>query len=132
MKTVAMVTLVALIPVGALAGHSSLENGIEQAQVPANTEQGLEGSPVLTKCKGRKCSGPGDTIRNEQDVQGTPRLSGDRGGEATAGDKKGRRRHHDPIGTPLLTDNRGGQASAGGKKGRRLHDDSICNPASPS
>lgn len=128
MRALSIAVFVALLPVSAQAGNSDIRDAIEQVQVPTSIDRGLQGGPELARCRGTKCAGPGDQIRNEPDVQDGQRVAGDRGGQATAGGKKGRRHHETPESLPLLAGDRGGQATAGGKKGRRHHDNDIFEP----
>lgn len=122
MRALSIAVLIALLPVSAQAGNSEVRHTIEQAQIPLGVDWGLQGAYELARCQGRKCAGPGDQIRNEPDGHDGQLLAGGRGGQATAGDKKGRRYRENPTLLPLLAGDRGGQATAGGKKGRRHHD----------
>jgi general stress protein YciG len=155
MKALPVIVLVTLIPIATFASAASIGTGVGQGQVaPITAEeaigspdlarcqgakcagpgdrirngQDMIGSPDLAKCQGAKCAGPGDRIRNGQDIQGTQQLAGDRGGQATSGTKKGSRHHDDQSAMPVLAGSRGGQASAGTRKGSRHHDDEIGNP----
>ena len=122
MRALPIAIFVALIPVAAQAGSTDIRDVVEQIIAPINIDGGLEGGREFARCQGRKCAGPGDKIKNEHNIQDAQRLAGDRGGEATAGGKKGRRHHDNPESMPLLAGDRGGEATAGGKKGRRHHD----------
>jgi hypothetical protein len=55
-------------------------------------------------------------------------LAGNRGGQSSAGTKKGSRHYDDQPATPVLAGNRGGQSSSGTRKESRYHDDEIGNP----
>lgn len=158
MKTLPMLVLVTLIPVAA-ASSANIGNTFGQDQIllitsekaianpelakcrgtkcagPGDTirnQQGSEktlGGPELAKCRGTKCAGPGDAIRNGQDMDAAQQLAGNRGGQSTSGTKKGARHHDGSRVMPALADNRGGQATSGTKKGPRHHDDLIENAA---
>jgi hypothetical protein len=127
MKTLPMFVLVTLIPVAA-ASSANLGNSFGQDQMLPITLEKAMGNPELAKCRGAKCAGPGDTIRNGQDMDTAQQLAGNRGGQATSGTKKGSRHHDGSQVMPELADNRGGQATSGAKKGARHHDGSQVMP----
>jgi len=128
MKTLPMIVLVTVIPLTSVAGTVEVDKGFEQAQITTNTDVGLKGSPEIARCTGTKCAGPGDKIRKEQDSHGTQRVSDNRGGQVTSGDKKGSRKHHEKAAMPVLAGNRGGQSSSGSKKGPRHSDTETFAP----
>ena len=128
MKTLPMIVLITVFPVASFAGTGNVDKDFEQAQITANTDVELKGSPEIARCTGTKCAGPGDTIRNEQGILGTQRVADNRGGQVTSGDKKGSRKHREKAAMPLVAGNRGGQSSAGTKKGPRHTDTETLAP----
>ena len=99
MKTLPVIVLVMLIPLAAASSSIHVWNGYGQGQVLPNTSEEAIGNPDLAKCRGTKCAGSGDTIRNGQDVDGTQRFAGSRGGQTTSGAKKGARHLDDATGS---------------------------------
>lgn len=97
MKTLPMFVLVLLIPVAA-ASSANLASAFGQSQLLPTTSEKTIGNPELAKCRGTKCAGPGDAIRNGQDMDTAHQLAGNRGGQSTSGTKKGPRHHDDLIG----------------------------------
>ena len=128
MKALPVIVLVTLIPVATFASTASIGNGIGQGQIPANTSEAMIGSPDLARCQGAKCAGPGDRIRNGQDIDGRHPLADNRGGQTTSGTKKGSRHYDDQPAAPVMADNRGGQTTSGTKKGSRHYDDQPATP----
>jgi hypothetical protein len=128
MKTLPTLLLVTLIPLAA-ASSVNLGNGIGAGQPLPNTSGDGIGNPDVAVCRGTKCAGPRDTIRNGQDLNGAEQLVGNRGGKSTSGTKKGPRHHDGSQAMPALAGNRGGQTTSGTKKGPRHHDDRIVSPA---
>ena len=128
MKTLPAIVLVTLIPIATFASATSIWSGVGQGRMAPITAEEAIGSRDLARCQGTKCSGPGDRIRNGQEIQGTQQLADNRGGQVSSGTKKGSRHHDDQSAMPVMADNRGGQASSGTRKGSRHHDDEIGNP----
>ncbi len=122
MNTFPMIVLVALIPVGALAGADTAGIQVDSITISSGTVSRVDRDSAIAKCQGRKCAGPGDTIKNQAGIQGMDRLSGNRGGQTTSGGKKGARHLEDVESGFQTVGNCGGEATAGSKKGSRHSD----------
>lgn len=94
MKTLGTIVLIAAIPVATFAGTVQVANDVDQARITTGADVRLKVGTELAVCTGRKCAGRGDSIRNGQGMDGTLRLSDNRGGQTnsgSSGSKKGPR-----------------------------------------
>lgn len=122
MNAFPIIVLVALIPVAAMAGNDATEIRVDSITTSAESVSRVQSDSAIEKCQGRKCAGPGDTIRSQPVIQDMERLSGNRGGQTTSGGKKGARHLEDVESGFQTAGNRGGEATAGSKKGSRHSD----------